>query len=65
MEQEYTYWEIWYRNLESDEVYAIAKTPEDWTEYDVQSRMEENHDISRVISVCEISKPDDYLYDLT
>jgi hypothetical protein len=39
-EQEYSYWEINYITCESNRGWTIARTPIDWDEYDLRSRIQ-------------------------
>lgn len=35
----YTYWEIRYISCEGNDRWTVAKTPDNWSEYDVRSRI--------------------------
>lgn len=66
MDREYKYWEVWYISCESNERWLIVKTPVDWEDYDVESRLPLGgcgDDISEVTSINE-SCNEDYSWDL-
>jgi hypothetical protein len=70
MENEYSYWEIRYISMESNERWTTARCPADWTAYDVECRVPRGgvgDDISEVTEVLEYSPENefDYGYDFT
>lgn len=59
MEEEYSYWEIWYVSCEGNERWTTARAPFDWDSYDVESAIsmggcgDEPARITSVEEICE------------
>jgi hypothetical protein len=65
-EKEYCYWEVNYISCESNERWGIAKTPKDWDNYDVMSRIHRGgcgDDIAEIIDVVETTPDDNCHWD--
>lgn len=61
MEEEYSYWEIWYVSCEGNERWTTARAPFDWDSYDVESAISMGgcgDDPARITSVEEICECD-------
>lgn len=63
------YWEIWYYSCEGNKRWAIAKAPENWSEYEVKQCILDNaggigDDVDEIISIHE-TYDHDYSWDYT
>ena len=58
MEQEIAYWEVTYRNTESEERWTVVRCPIEMDEYEIMSRMMDDSEVAQVYSAVETSMTD-------
>ena len=60
----FNFWEVTFINCEGDKKWSIAMCPEDWTELEINGRLLENSEVSKVISV-ELTCNEEFGWDFT
>lgn len=58
MEQEIAYWEVTYRNTESEERWTVVKCPIEMDEYEIMSKMMDDSEVAQVYSAVETNMTD-------
>lgn len=62
---EYSYWEVFYMDLEGNRKHTVGRSPSNWEDVDVKEKFSIVDDIDYIIKVEETCEGDGYyIYDL-